>query len=490
MYALTAELQAGSITAEQATRTALARAHAAQLPLNAFLSLQDARALQRAAQVDEARAAGTRPRALAGVPIAVKDNLCTSFAPTTCGSQMLRGFEARYDAHVVTELERAGAIIVGKTNLDEFGMGSTGEHSRTGPVPNPWDVSRAAGGSSSGSAAAVSAGCVPAALGSDTGGSVRQPASWCGICGLRPTYGRVSRFGLVAFASSCDQVGVLARSARDLATVLQVVAGPDARDATSLDEAVPDYAEALDASVAGLRIGIAPQFFPPGVDDDVRQRVEGAIDVLVDAGARRVSVELPHLAYSIACYYVIASAEASSNLARYTGVHFGRRCADADAADLETLWRRSRAEGLGLEVKRRIMLGTFALARGYHDAYYGQASAVRGLITAEFERAFAHVDLLATPTTPTTAATLGTLLDDPWQMYLSDVFTVPASLAGLAALSVPCGRDRRGLPVGLQLIGPRLGEPALLAAAHAFQQLTDYHEWAPEGARPRWLATA
>ena len=414
--------------------------------------------------------------ALAGIPFAHKDLFCTRGLATTCGSRMLEGFVPPYDAAVVERLDHAGAVCIGKANMDEFAMGSSNEHSHFGPVRNPWDPGRVPGGSSGGSAALVAAGVVPFATGSDTGGSVRQPAAYCGITGLKPTYGRVSRWGMVAFASSLDQAGVLARSAADCALVLSTLAGHDPRDATSVGRPVDDYLGTLADGVSGRRIGVVRQYFGAGVDPAVAAAVRAALAVLERAGARLVDVDLPSLEDSIAAYYVIAPAEASSNLARYDGVRYGHRC--ADPRDLADLYSRSRAEGFGAEVQRRILVGTYVLSAGYYDAYYGRAQRVRRLIAQDFARAFAEVDLLAGPTAPTVALALGSGDADPAALYAADVNTVAVNLAGLPGISLPAGFVG-GLPVGLQLVAPAFAESRLLAAGHALQQASDWHRATP-----------
>jgi aspartyl-tRNA(Asn)/glutamyl-tRNA(Gln) amidotransferase subunit A len=444
---------------------------------HAFLSTEPERALERARRTDEAIARGEVPGRLAGVPIAVKDNLCTTFGTTTCASRILANFRAPYDAHVVQRLESAGAILVGKTNLDEFAMGSSTENSARFCTRNPWDPTRVAGGSSGGSATAVALGLVGGALGTDTGGSIRLPASLCGVTGLKPTYGRVSRYGLVAFGSSLDQVGPLARTAEDAALLLSVIAGHDPRDSTSVDREVPDYPAALDRPLAGLKIGVAAEYFGPGLDDGVRTTIEAALDVFRDHGAEVLEVHLPHTRYAIACYYLVAPAEASSNLARYDGVHYGHRAAGVD--EVVELYCQSRREGFGAEVKRRIMLGTYALSSGYYDAYYLKALKVRTLLRRDFEEAFRQVDVIASPVSPTTAFPIGEKMDDPLKMYLADVYTTSANLAGIPGISLPCGFDDQGLPVGLQLMGPPFAEELLLAAGHQYQQVTDHHTRCP-----------
>ena len=426
-------------------------------PLNAFIALN-----QRAG-----RQPGLRDGALAGIPVAVKDNLVTADFPTTCASRILQDFRSPYEATAVRRLRRAGAVVLGKTNMDEFGMGSSTENSAFGPTRNPWHRERVPGGSSGGSAAAVAAGIVPVALGSDTGGSVRQPASFCGVVGIKPTYGRVSRYGLVAFASSLDQVGALGRTVRDTATLLEVVSGHDPRDATSVNRPVPPLAAACEREVRGLVVGVPREYFPPGLDPVVRRLAERALGALEGAGAEVRDVSLPHTRYAIPAYYIIAPAEASSNLARYDGVRFGRRCRGAGST--ERLYELSRSEGFGTEVKRRILLGTYALSAGYYDAYYGRAQEARAVIAGDFDRVFGDgVDVLFTPTSPTPAFRLGERIHDPYQMYLSDVFTVPANLAGVPALSVPIGLAE-GLPVGGQLMAPHWREDTLLTAAAAIE---------------------
>ena len=470
-------VSSGRSSAQQNVRRACDRIDAANETLKAFLSHDGDRALARAGAIDEARAKGDSLGPLAGVPLAIKDNMCTTFGTTTAGSRILEPFRSEYDAHVVTRLENAGAIIVGKTNLDEFAMGSSTENSAFATTRNPWDASRVPGGSSGGSAAAVAAGLVPAALGSDTGGSVRQPASFCGVVGLKPTYGRVSRYGLVAYGSSLDQIGPIATTVRDVALLLSVIAGHDQRDSTCVDAPVPDYVAALDQSVAGVRIGVSEEYFAEGLDDEVSRSVRTAIEVLKDAGAEVVSIHLPHLKYAIACYYLIATAEASSNLARFDGVRYGFR-ADKPK-DITDLYASSRGQAFGAEVKLRIMLGTFALSSGYYDAYYLKALAVRTLIKRDFEEAFSQVDVIASPVAPTTAFKFGDKSDDPLAMYLSDIYTISANLSGICAMSVPCGFDSNGLPIGLQLMGPPFGEERLLSVGHQYQRLTDHHTKRP-----------
>ncbi len=467
----------GDRSAETVTRECLDRIEEADPHVHAFTSVDHERALSRARRVDSARAGGHDLGPLAGVPIAIKDNICTSFGRTTCGSRTLESFHARYDAHVVERLEAAGAVIVGKTNLDEFAMGSSTEHSAFGCTRNPRDLMRVAGGSSGGSSAAVAAGMVPAALGSDTGGSVRQPASFCGVVGLKPTYGRVSRFGLVAFGSSLDQIGPIANDVRDVALLLKVTAGHDPRDSTSVNTPTSDFVAGLGQPLTDLRVGVSRAFFGQGLDRVVRDAVQAAIGLLESSGAKLVAIDLPHISYATACYYVMAPAEASSNLARFDGVHYGYRTADPN--DINDLYALSRGEGFGSEVKRRIMLGTYVLSSGYYDAYYLKALKVRTLIKQDFERAFAQVDVIASPVAPTTAFRVGEKIDDPLAMYLCDIYTISANLAGICAISLPCGFDPDGLPIGLQLMGPAYGEAQLLAVAHQYQLRTDFHTRQP-----------
>ncbi len=468
----------GELRVEDAVRTSLDRIRQFDAALHAFLSVDAERAVHRALQLDHARDHGQPVGALAGAVLAVKDNICTSAGCTTCGSRILERFRSAYDAHVVERLESAGAILIGKTNLDEFAMGSSTENSAFGPTRNPWDARRVPGGSSGGSAAAVAGRLVHAALGSDTGGSIRQPAALCGVTGLKPSYGRVSRYGLVAFGSSLDQIGPLTTDVRDAALLLSVIAGHDPRDSTCAAEAVPDYVAALERPVRGLRIGLPEEYFGEGLSDPVREAVFAAVEVLKSRGATTVPVTLPHTPYATACYYIVAPAEASSNLARFDGMRYGRRA--ESGADLLDTYTRSRGEGLGAEVKRRIMIGTYALSSGYHDAYYDKALRVRTLIRRDFETAFKQVDVIASPVAPTTAFTLGEKASDPLAMYLSDIYTISANLAGLCAISIPCGFDALGLPIGLQLMGPVMGEEKLLAVAHQYQQATDFHRRMPQ----------
>ena len=470
-------LEAGEFTAVELAEHLLGRIAATGEALNAFITVTADEALAAAARADRERAGG-RTRPLLGLPIVHKDLFCTRGVLTTCGSRMLANFVSPYDATVVARLREAGAVMLGKTNMDEFAMGSSNESSWFGPVRNPWDAARSPGGSSGGTAAAVAARVAPAGTATDTGGSIRQPAALTGTVGLKPTYGRVSRFGMAAFASSLDQAGVITRSAEDAALLLGVMAGFDEKDSTSLDHPVPDYLAALGRGVKGLRIGIVRQHFDAGLDPACADAVRAALAALEDEGAVLTEVDLPHIDLSVPTYYVVAPAECSSNLSRFDGVRFGHR-AD-DPKDLLDLYCRSRGEGFGPEVKRRIMIGTYVLSAGYYDAYYLRAQKVRQLISRDFREAFAQVDVIAGPTTPTPAFALGEKTEDPITMYLNDIYTIGANLAGLPGISVPCGRVG-GLPVGLHLVGPHFGEATLLAAAHRYQQLTDWHRACPEG---------
>jgi aspartyl-tRNA(Asn)/glutamyl-tRNA(Gln) amidotransferase subunit A len=453
----------------------LARIDALEADVHAFNLVLAERALEEADQVDRRVAAGEDPGPLAGVPVALKDNLCTRGVPTTCSSRILAGWLPPYDATVVARLKEAGAIIIGKTNLDEFAMGSSTEHSAFGPTRNPHCLSRVPGGSSGGSAAAVAAGFAPLALGSDTGGSIRQPAALCGVVGLKPTYGLVSRYGLVAFASSLDQIGPFANNVADAAALLEVIAGHDRADSTSLDRPAPALREALGGGVEGLRVGVVAELVDQ-VAPDVARAVGAAAEALAKAGASVDEASVPAARFGLPAYYLIAPAEASSNLARYDGVRYGLR---VDGADITTMYGATRTAGFGPEVKRRIMLGTFALSAGYYDAYYGQAQRVRTVILAGFEAAYERFDVLLGATTPGTAFELGAKLDDPLQMYLSDVCTVPSSLAGHPAVTVPWGAGDDGLPVGVQVLAPALAEPTLVRVAGALESLAP--ETGPEG---------
>lgn len=467
-----AQLRRGEVSARELTETHLKRIAAVDPTIHAYLEVTAERARSDADRIDAARAAGTDLPPLAGIPLAIKDNLCTQGIRTTCSSRMLESFVPPYESTVTGRLWEAGAVLLGKTNLDEFAMGSSTETSAFGPSRNPWDPERVPGGSSGGSAAAVAAGECMAALGSDTGGSIRQPASFCGVVGLKPTYGRVSRWGLVAFASSLDQVGPFTASVADAAEILQAIAGADLRDATCLKVPVPDYTAALHQPVKGLRVGLIRECFEqPGLDPAVKASVLAAAARLEALGCELVDVSCPRFDDGIATYYVIAPSEASANLARYDGVKYGFRAQTSEGGDsLATMTARSRAEGFGAEVQRRILIGTYALSAGYVDAFYRKAQQVRTLIRRDFDRAFEAVDVLLTPTSPTTAFRFGAHTNDPLAMYLADLLTIPANLAGLPAISLPCGFDVEGLPIGLQLITGVLQEERLLQVAHAYEQ--------------------
>jgi aspartyl-tRNA(Asn)/glutamyl-tRNA(Gln) amidotransferase subunit A len=474
---LAAGLRARRFSSVEVVRAYLERIDQHQGTLNAFISVTREQALKDAQAADRALAAG-EGAALTGVPIAHKDIFCTQGVRTTCGSRMLDNFVSPYDATVVAKLKAAGAIMLGKTNMDEFAMGSSNETSFYGPVRNPWNPALVPGGSSGGSAAAVAARLTAAATATDTGGSIRQPAALCGITGVKPTYGRVSRYGMIAFASSLDQGGVLATSVADAALMLREMAGFDANDSTSVNEPVPDYVAALEQPLAGLKVGLLKEFFDKGLDAENEKRIREALRIYESLGARLTEVSLPNLPLSVPVYYVVAPAECSSNLARFDGVRFGHRCENPQ--DLQDLYRRSRGEGFGAEVKRRIMTGTYVLSAGYYDAYYLKAQRVRALINADFIRAFQSVDVLIGPTTPTPAFAIGAKTADPVTMYLNDIYTIGANLAGLPAASVPCGFVN-DLPVGLQVVGPHFSEARVLATAHAFQRATDWHTRVPQG---------
>jgi aspartyl-tRNA(Asn)/glutamyl-tRNA(Gln) amidotransferase subunit A len=476
---LIAGLRSRRFSAVELARSLLERIERSQPELNAFISIEAEVALAAAAEADRRLGKGDAPP-LTGVPIAHKDIFCATGSRTTCGSKMLANFISPYDATVVARLRDAGAVVLGKTNMDEFAMGSSNETSFFGPVRNPWDRTKVPGGSSGGSAAAVAARLVPAATATDTGGSIRQPAALCGVTGIKPTYGRVSRYGIVAFASSLDQAGVIARSAEDAAHLLRAMAGFDERDSTSVDTAVPDYVAGLDRPLQGLRIGLLKEFFDKGLEPAVETCLRAALDVLRAQGATVREVSLPNLPLSVPTYYVVAPAECSSNLARYDGVRFGHRC--ENPRDLMDLYVRSRGEGFGAEVKRRIMTGTYVLSAGYYDAYYLKAQRVRRLIADDFARAFGEVDVLIGPTTPTPAFGIGAKTEDPITMYLNDIYTIGANLAGLPAISVPCGLVN-GLPVGMQIVGGHFAEERILNVAHRYQRDSDWHTRAPEAYR-------
>jgi aspartyl-tRNA(Asn)/glutamyl-tRNA(Gln) amidotransferase subunit A len=484
---LAEQIRKGETTAAAACEQALDRIKRLEPKLSAFNTVMAERAMDRARALD---AAGVSKGPLHGVPVALKDNMCTAGAPTTASSKILAGFVPPYDATIVTRLESAGAVIVGKTNLDEFAMGSSTENSALGPSKNPWDVTRTPGGSSGGSAVAVAARMVPLAFGSDTGGSIRQPAGLCGIVGFKPTYGRVSRYGLLAFASSLDQIGPFAETVEDAAIALQVIGGFDARDSTSSSEPMADFSAALTGDVTGLRVGVPRAFLGEGVDAEVLKSFEAALATLAARGATLVDIDLPHAPYGIPVYYLICTAEASSNLARYDGVRYGLRTKLDKDDGLLQMYERTRDQGFGAEVKRRIMLGTYVLSAGYYDAYYLKAQQVRTLLLQDYQRAFEKVDVVATPTAPTPAFRLGEKTSDPVQMYLNDIFTVSANLTGLPSISVPCGFSASKLPIGFQLTGRAFDEATLLRAADAYQRDTSFHLEQPPfaeatGGKPR-----
>ena len=473
---LGAAIRKGEVSPVEAARAALERIEATRSD-NAFVALTADAALQRAEDVGKKIAAGELTGPLAGVPLGIKDNICTKGVSTTCASKILTGFEPPYDATLVEKLDTLGAISLGKLNMDEFAMGSTTETSFYGPTHNPWDAGRVPGGSSGGAAAAVAARSCWYAIGSDTGGSIRQPAAYCGVTGIKPTYGTVSRYGLIAYASSLDQMGPLARDAADCAAVLDAVMGKDPRDGTSLDVPAGGLLDGLTGDMRGMKIGIPADCFGDGLDPEVKKSVLSVADVLKARGAELVEFTFPVMEYVVPTYYIIAAAEASSNLSRFDGVKYGWRAEGYE--DLTDLYSKTRTEGFGAEVKRRILLGTFVLSSGYYDAYYKKALQVKGLIKQAFDDAFGKCDLMLTPVAPTTAPKIGESLSDPLQMYLSDIYTVSVNLAGLPGLSMPCGFDSKGMPIGAQLIGPALGEAKVLNAAHAFQLDTDYHKQSP-----------
>ncbi|MGD9150630.1 MAG: Asp-tRNA(Asn)/Glu-tRNA(Gln) amidotransferase subunit GatA [Desulfobacterales bacterium] len=471
-------LKAKKISSVELTRAVLERINAVEGRVDAFLKISENTALKQAETADE-KIAGGRCEALTGIPLAVKDVICTAGVETTCGSRILENFIPPYNATVIEKLERSGAVILGKTNMDEFAMGSSTENSGFKNTRNPWDPARVPGGSSGGAAAAVAADMCLGALGSDTGGSIRQPASYCSTVGLKPTYGRVSRFGLVAFASSLDQIGPLAKNVTDCALLLNAIAGYDAADSTSVPADVPDYTSLLQKDLKGIRVGIPREYAATeGIDPEVSAAVDQAVRVLADLGAEKVEVSLPHTDYAVAAYYVIAPSEASSNLARYDGVKYGVR--DAGQNELIQMYRRTRSRGFGPEVQRRIIIGTYCLSAGYYDAYYGKASQIRSLIIDDFSSAFEACDVIASPVAPTPAFKIGEKVDDPLTMYLTDIFTLSANLAGIPGMSVPCGFSKKGLPIGLQLLGNHFNEEMLLKVAYNFEQATDFHKKKPD----------
>jgi aspartyl-tRNA(Asn)/glutamyl-tRNA(Gln) amidotransferase subunit A len=469
-------LRERKISSVELTRAHLDRIRAVEDKVRAFVLVTDDLALKQAEAADRRFKNGDTVAPLTGIPLAIKDVICTKGITTTCGSRMLENFKPPFDATVMERLNADGVVMLGKTNMDEFAMGSSTEHSAFYPTHNPWDLERAPGGSSGGSAAAVAAGMAMGALGSDTGGSIRQPGSLCNVLGLKPTYGRVSRFGLVAFASSLDQIGPFARSARDAAILLQAIAGPDPRDSTASNKPVPDYTAVLSGSIKGMRIGVPEEYWVEGTQPEVIKAVRDDIELLRELGAEVSDVSLPHTRYGVAAYYIIAPAEASANLARYDGVKYGYSYRDTD--DIWEALEKTRQYGFGREVKRRIMIGTYALSSGYYDAYYKQAEKVRALITQDFDRAFERFDALVSPATPTVAFRIGEI-SDPYQMYLQDVFTIPANLAGICGVSIPGGFSE-GLPVGLQLLGNTFAEDVILRIADAFEHVTNYHTRCPK----------
>ncbi|UUO08549.1 Asp-tRNA(Asn)/Glu-tRNA(Gln) amidotransferase subunit GatA [Blastopirellula sp. J2-11] len=501
---LLTQLESGEITSVELTKACLAQIDAADKQVGAFLKVMRDSALEQAESVDARRKKGEKLGRLAGVPVAIKDLLCTQGETTTCASKMLENFVPPYDATVIAKLKAADAVLIGKTNMDEFAMGGSTENSALGVTRNPWDLKCVPGGSSGGAAACLAASMAPLSIGTDTGGSIRQPASFCGVVGLKPTYGVVSRFGLIAFASSLDQIGPMARTAEDAAILLEAIAGYDPHDSTSANVKTPAYSQSVKQPLKGLRLGVVKEHFGEGLDSEVEQATREAIHVYKSLGATVSDVSLPHSKYGIAVYYIIAPSEASSNLARFDGAHYGHRTDEAamleqlaqeraaleaagDEAGLAKLdtslvrmYRQSRAEGFGPEVKRRIMLGTYTLSAGYYDAYYLKALKVRRLIRQDYDAAFKNVDLVIGPTAPTPSFAAGTKTDDPLSMYLGDLYTVTANLAGIGGISIPCGFSKSGLPIGLQLQGPPLAEERLLQAAHMFQTATDWHERRPE----------
>jgi len=474
---LGAALAAKEVSSVELTRAYLDRIERTQGTLNAFITVDPEKSLTQARLADERIGRG-EGGPLTGIPVAHKDIFCAQGWLTTCGSKMLANFVAPYDSHVIGRFNAAGAVLLGKTNMDEFAMGSSTENSHYGPVRNPWDLGSVPGGSSGGSAAAVAAALAPCATGTDTGGSIRQPAAMCAVSGLKPTYGLVSRYGMVAFASSLDQGGPFARTAEDLALLLNAMAGFDPRDSTSLERPAEDYARALERPLAGIRIGLPKEFFGAGMADDVRKAVDGAVGELRKLGVTPVEVALPAIGLSVPAYYVIAPAEASSNLSRYDGVRYGYRA--PEYADLLDMYCKTRAQGFGAEVRRRILVGTYVLSHGYYDAYYLQAQKVRRLIAQDFTAAFKQCDVIVGPTSPTVAFRIGEMVADPVTMYLNDIYTIGANLAGLPAMSIPCGFGRGGLPVGLQIVGDYFAEARMLNVAHGFQRATDWHLRMPD----------
>ena len=473
----------GRVSAVDVVRGLLDWVEKGDREVRCFVTVDAEGAMAQAEAVDRKVKAGERTGLLAGIPVAVKDNICTESLLTSCSSHILEGFEPPYDAHVVTRLQDEDAVVVGKTNMDEFAMGSSTENSGLFPTGNPWDTGRVPGGSSGGSAAAVAAEMAYLALGSDTGGSIRQPAALCGVVGFKPTYGRVSRYGLIAFASSLDQIGPIGRTVSDVALMTRVISGHDPRDSTCVDRAVPDYPALVDAGVEGRTFGMPVEYFGEGLEPETEEAVRAAVGKLKGLGGNVVEISLPHTEYAVAAYYLIATAEASSNLARYDGVHYGHRPEKAE--DIIELFSRAREEGFGSEVKRRVMLGTYALSAGYYDAYYLKASKVRSLIKSDFDKAFGEVDFIVCPTSPSPAFKLGEKVDDPLKLYLCDIYTIPANLAGLPGISIPCGLSTEGLPIGVQLMGRPFDEEGVLQAARAVEGALDFEPRRPPLARRR-----
>ncbi len=467
------QISSGDVSCVDVTKAYLDAIQQRDDSVNAFLHVNAENAIAQANSIDERRAAGEKIGRLGGLPVAVKDVLCVEGVPTTCASKMLENFRPPYDSHVVGRLKAEGAVVIGKTNMDEFAMGSSTENSAYKTTRNPWNTEHAPGGSSGGSAAAVGAGMAPLSIGTDTGGSIRQPAAFCGVVGLKPTYGRVSRYGLIAYASSLDQAGPMANDVHGTALLLQAIAGHDSRDSTSVNQPVPDYVGTLDQPLEGLKIGIAKEHFVEGLDGEVESAVREALNVYKTQGAEIIDVTLPHSKYAVATYYLIAPSEASSNLARYDGVHYGMRAESFE--NMIDMYSTTRGQGFGDEVKRRIMLGTYALSSGYYDAYYLKALKVRRLIRQDFDKAFEEVDVIASPVAPTPAFKIGALVDDPLAMYLEDIYTISGNLAGIPCLSVPAGMNTANLPIGLQLYGPAFSEDRLLRAARMFESQTEWH---------------
>ncbi len=476
IHEIAADLKAKKVSSVELTKATMAHLKAVEPKVQSFITVTEEVALAQAAEADKRLASGSNITPLTGVPLGIKDLLCTKGVQTTCASKMLEGFKPPYNATVVERLNAAGAIMVGKTNMDEFAMGSSTESSYYMKTKNPWNLSCVPGGSSGGSASCVSADQAFASLGSDTGGSIRQPAALCGIVGLKPTYGRVSRYGLIAFASSLDQIGPMTKDVEDCALMMNVIAGHDEKDSTSANVAVPDYTTEMKKSIKGLKIGIPKEFFPEGMNPEVTEATKKAIDQLKSLGAEVHEISLPHSPYSLAAYYVLAPSEASSNLARYDGVRYGLR---VPGENIVEMYSKTRAAGFGPEVKRRIMLGTYALSSGYYDAYYLKALKVRRLIKQDYDKAFEKVDIIVTPTVPNPAFKFGEKTDNPLTMYLEDVFTISINIAGVPGLSLPCGLSKTGLPIGLQMIGKPFDEATLLKAAYAYEQSTDWHKRKP-----------